>query len=283
LRTYGANFLTNINLGSNADAISDLTFHATTEGAWLPDATGGTRDPDGAATYGTPTTGNLAFSLQRVSPLTGPLNTPPYDAAQLTTDIGRGVMTDVAGLFSTRGFNVPVTNGQFDTFWLTLSSAFGARINLSEPITGTEYGPGVLSQAQEVALFGSPGTTNNTYSYLAGAGVISRAGPAYVLDLPFYGHESTFFVPIDISAHLRAIANLRVGDVNFDGAVNSADRILVQSHLGETNAQGLGVGDANGDGVVNSADLALVPEPATAIGFACGIAVLAFAARTQRR
>jgi hypothetical protein len=283
LKTYGASFLTNINLGGVAGNASQLSIHALTTGNWLPDQTGGIREANGQATYGAPSPANLAFTLTRTSPLGGPLTVPPYDASLLTTDIGRGVMTDVAGLLSTRNFTVPVSNGQFDTFWLTLSSGFGVRVNLAEPINGLEYGPGALTQAEEIAIFGSPGTTFNRLLAISDPGTISRAGAAYVLDIPFAGHENTFFVPLDVIMHVRAVANLRVGDVNFDGAVNSADKLLVQSHLGETDPRGLGLGDANGDGVVNSADLALVPEPATMVSLACGVAILTIAGQMKKR
>ncbi|HEY2841916.1 MAG TPA: dockerin type I repeat-containing protein, partial [Pirellulales bacterium] len=82
-------------------------------------------------------------------------------------------------------------------------------------------------------------------------------------------------IDLDLKIHVRAIANILPGDVNFDGVVNEADRAVIQAHLGQANPHGLGIGDANGDGIVNGNDFRLVPEPATLVSFACGAALLA--------
>ena len=54
------------------------------------------------------------------------------------------------------------------------------------------------------------------------------------------------------------MANLQLGDVNFDGIVNGLDIADVASHWLQTNPQHLGAGDGNGDGIVNGLDIALI-------------------------
>lgn len=60
----------------------------------------------------------------------------------------------------------------------------------------------------------------------------------------------------DVTYVVRTILRTRFGDVNLDGMVTAADRMIVQANLG-TNG-GWAQGDMNCDGVINAADLAIV-------------------------
>jgi hypothetical protein len=96
---------------------------------------------------------------------------------------------------------------------------------------GTPYQPNVLAGQAD------PGRPGETYG--------PNIGTAVFIDLKF---TSTFV----------AQANIRPGDANFDGIVNSQDLAQVSSNWLVSNPSGLQAGDVNGDGIVNSQDLALI-------------------------
>ncbi|HEY2841917.1 MAG TPA: dockerin type I repeat-containing protein [Pirellulales bacterium] len=283
-KSTGSNFLTSINFGGLATTAAQLTITAADSGNWLPDLTGGTSSDDGSqATYGTPIPANMAATLVRTSPLSGyvMMGNDFVDASTIPTDVGRIAIFDLAGKPATPSGALVVSNGQFDLRNLRISDALGASLNLFEPINNFALGPGSFTQAQLITAQGRPGDTSNTFSSSSGPGTLSRNGAAYVLDLPFHGIEPDLSIVLDVTIHLRAVANLLPGDVNFDGLVNAADRAVIQAHLGQTDPHGLGVGDANGDGIVNANDFRLVPEPATLVSFTIGIALL-FILRARR-
>jgi len=275
-KTIGSSFLTSINFGPRATTADQLTITANDNGNWLPQLDGGARDEDGSnPNFGVPTPANGAATMVRTTPLTGPLDTPPFDASLVPVDAGRLAIHELAGKPATPNGAIPVVNGQLNLTTLLLSDSLGASMNLYEPITNNQLGPGLLTRAELIIAQRVVGSTANTFASTAGLGTLSRSGAAYVLDLPFHGIEPDLPIRLDVTIHLRAVANLLPGDVNFDGVVSVADRNLILANLGHSDPHGLALGDANGDGVVNMNDLQLVPEPATIVGLAMGIATLA--------
>lgn len=93
--------------------------------------------------------------------------------------------------------------------------------------------------------------------------------------------------------YLNGARTFVIGDVNLDGAVNSADLGLMLNNFSSTSAIDWVNGNMNGDGVVNSADLGLllnnftfasasaVPEPATS--FMSLLAIAGFVVSRKRR
>jgi Dockerin type I domain/PEP-CTERM motif len=185
-----------------------------------------------------------------------------------------------------------------------------------------------------VSLDGPLGFSNATYSGGAGAvplpvlgnsasdnpmdqGTLSRDGAKYVMTIHYtdfanLAEDSTIpaFFPFteERKVNIRstfttdtvAEANLRLGDVNFDGDVNIFDVNLISANWSGSNPAAFGnltPGDANGDGVVDIFDINLVSanwgpaaggvqsvsEPSTMVLSGLGILGILFVAIRRRR
>lgn len=126
------------------------------------------------------------------------------------------------------------------------NSLSGATGQLSRGPGGT-YLISVPYQAE--MSFGTPYQPKN----LAGQLDPARPGVTYGPDI-----GTAVFVDLFFKSTFVAQANIRPGDANFDGIVNSQDLAQVSSNWLVSNATGLQSGDVNGDGIVNSQDLALI-------------------------
>jgi hypothetical protein len=151
--------------------------------------------------------------------------------------------------------------------------ANGATVNADGTFSSAAVGSGVVAFWDAYvpdflggALTGRSPVTEVIKNFSAIPGVIGRDGAAYTIS--FTDEAIKYLVgktapsTLDLEAHqllnVHATANLKPGDANFDGIVNSQDLALISSNWLATNAFHLGGGDVNGDGIVNSQDLALV-------------------------
>ncbi len=72
------------------------------------------------------------------------------------------------------------------------------------------------------------------------------------------GHMgASYFGGLTVDSNSILVTQALIADGNFDGYVNSADRILWSSHFGSSGVYSVRYGDFNNDGLVNSGDLPL--------------------------
>ena len=101
---------------------------------------------------------------------------------------------------------------------------------------------------QGIALMAADGMTDTSAYSIK----ISKKGCTYfkLTDIPMSVEVST----IDLETMFGKI-DLKAGDVNGDGIVNSQDIMALYGYYGTTNADELMFADSNGDGIVNSQDV----------------------------
>lgn len=223
---------------------------------------------------------------------TFPLPSVPVPISPLPSDAGASTPASVGGLmlddqtdpdnplytpFALRNYSQAFfTNTTDSTNSDPLFPAFlanGATVNADGTFSPAAVGSGVVAFWDAYvpdflggALTGRSPVTEVIKNFSAIPGVIGRDGAAYTISFTDetikYLQGKTAPSSLDLEAHqllnVHATANLKPGDANFDGIVNSQDLALISSNWLAANAFHLGNGDVNGDGIVNSQDLALV-------------------------
>ncbi len=158
--------------------------------------------------------------------------------------------TDAGGLF--------VVNN--DDWQFTIRDSQGAVVQgpIGEALSGWNggsVGSDEVGQLQATALEASHNPTLSTWQHL-------NIGSYSASSNSNYGGPSTWIdskaqVSADLTPLRSWFNNIKQGDVNLDGIVNSADVTVVASNWLHSGA-GLLAGDVNGDGIVNAADITII-------------------------
>jgi len=264
--TTGNNFLQNLNFGvrpPDNSPLSALTVVAQNNGNWFPNAdpTGQGSDP---LTYGTAQPAVAAGKLQTISPLTGFNPYTAGDFSEVSTDNGRLAIRGLASK-PTSG-NIAVTDGVFNSSTIRFAGITSVDFNINAQIIPDEDEFGVYPPTHippELLLENNgtrfPLTDNDTPAELQ-TSTITRLGAKYVMTTNYTTAFDLSPLIIYLDLNMVAYANLRPGDVNFDGKVNISDIAMVADNWNATNAKGLGNGDATGNGKVDISDIAMIAD-----------------------
>ena len=172
-----------------------------------------------------------------------------YSGSVTSAGVTSAVGTDAGGLFA-------VNN---DNWQFTIKDAQGNVVEgpIGEAVSGWVAG-GVSSQ-ELIKLEAFASVTGPTLADYQNVNIANYADGSS----SDYGGPSQWTDPIagattqDLSPLRNWFNNIRPGDVNLDGIVNSQDLANVSSNWLRTGV-GLLSGDVNGDGIVNSQDLATI-------------------------
>lgn len=252
MTSIGNDFLTSLNFGDEPNKnnlnISNAPVVVQNAGNFLPNAVFGASPPDD---YGDPVAQDLGAAM-----------VPTGGYANNNADGGRVSMSNSYGAFSTGTDPNKNANGQH----LAVPMPVDASGNFNAAplaITGALYLNLAANFSSGQGFFPYP--VNGTANSPTGSnvpGTITRSGTDYVLSAPISGITAgtagALYYNINLAYDIVAKANIRPGDANFDGIVNSQDLAQVSSSWLKSNPTGLQSGDVNGDGIVNSQDLALI-------------------------
>ena len=279
MTTVGNTFLSSLNFGSTPPTPASYSQFtpATTfgiNGNWLPNGTSASGG-GGIGDYGTATPAQAGFTFvgsngnnqngQPLSPTPGGGPLDPGGGPNGLGTAGRLQFSGTAGIVNSAGATTTVTNGVFDGSILRFTGVSGFAVNYEgdmDFLTGKDNLVLPLSAQNFFDQFGL-GDVGNLLSGPAAQGTITRGTGStayqYIMNAKYEGDlasmcrttmrtrknfgSSTSF-DFHFTAMFQAVANLQLGDVNFDGIVNGLDIADVASHWLQTNTQHLGAGTA---------------------------------------